>query len=187
MKKFDVNKHYDELRQLDDVIFSYKGQMNVDLLDEILEHMSEKLVDTKGQVYSLKRVHIIAVEILQNLFHHYETYNSPDGQESTDNLVVFILGKEEDAFFIQSGNFVSHDRATFLQSKIEEVNGLSPEELRKLYREILSNGNFSAHGGAGLGILDIARKSAQPIIYQFKEYREDRLFFELKVRIPAVD
>ncbi|MEH0155758.1 SiaB family protein kinase [Limibacter armeniacum] len=182
-KLFDVSEYYEKLRNFENVIFSYKGQMSGKMLDEILEHMSDKLSDRESHIKLRRRVSIIAVEILQNVYHHYAAVTEGDSQHSP---VIFMLGKNEDAYFIQSGNFVSVQKASYLKEKIDYVNSLSLEELKSKYREILSNGDFSEQGGAGLGIIDIVRKSGQPLDYKFVESDNKQIFFELKINVPLI-
>ena len=71
-------------------------------------------------------------------------------------------------------------------SNIDEVNAMSSEELKSKYRETLDHGQVSAKGGAGLGIIDIARKSGNKLEYDFKQVNEKYCFFSLSVKVAAV-
>ena len=70
-----------------------------------------------------------------------------------------------------------------LQSKIDKVNSLSKEELAVYYREVLSSNELSEKGGAGLGIIDLARKSGNKIAYEFNAVDGNFTFFTLIVTI----
>jgi hypothetical protein len=72
-----------------------------------------------------------------------------------------------------------------LQSRIEDINSLSPEGLKERYKQVLNNGNISNKGGAGLGIIDIARKSGSKLEYKFNHHNDSLSFFSLTVRIAA--
>lgn len=181
-KLFDVSKYYEELRQLDNVIFSYKGEISSKMMDEILELTEAKLTKGESQVKIRRRVHIIAVEILQNVYHHSE---SSGNDHFVDASVIFVLGRDEESYFVQAGNFIPLEKAAFLKEKIDFVNTLTNAELKSKYREILSDGNFSEQGGAGLGIVDIARKSGQRLTYKFVESDGHQVFFELKINVPV--
>jgi len=67
--------------------------------------------------------------------------------------------------------------------KINDVAG-SREELRALYKQVLSNGIFSEKGGGGLGFIDIAKKSGQKLEYDFRPVDDDYSFFVLEISIP---
>ena len=55
--------------------------------------------------------------------------------------------------------------------------------LKQLYKTVLTEGKFSAAGGAGLGLIDIGRKSSEPLEYGFIPFNENYSFFSLNVKI----
>ena len=54
-----------------------------------------------------------------------------------------------------------------------------------MYRKQIREGKLSDKGGAGLGLIDIARKIGEPLNYQFLQLDEANYFFILKVEINA--
>ncbi|MCH8330800.1 MAG: hypothetical protein IH946_05385 [Bacteroidetes bacterium] len=56
-------------------------------------------------------------------------------------------------------------------------------ELNDLYRNILKHGEISESGGAGLGLIEIARKSGQHIEFNFDEVDENVSYFSLQVTV----
>ncbi len=48
---------------------------------------------------------------------------------------------------------------------MEQINNLDKDGLKDLYKEIIKNTTISEKGGAGLGFVDMARKSGQPLEY----------------------
>ncbi|MFN3315310.1 MAG: DUF6272 family protein, partial [Raineya sp.] len=67
--------------------------------------------------------------------------------------------------------------------KIDYINSLNKDELREYHRKMLDNDNFSEKGTAGLGFIDIARKTDGNIRYEFHHLDNDLAFFTLKVEI----
>jgi len=65
------------------------------------------------------------------------------------------------------------------------VNGASKEELKAMYKRQMRDGKLSEKGGAGLGLIDIARKVNEPLNYQFLNLDESHYLFILKVEINA--
>jgi hypothetical protein len=64
------------------------------------------------------------------------------------------------------------------------VNVLDKDGLKMLYKEVLSNEERSDKGGGGLGIIDIARKSRQKLVYDFMDVDDQYSFFSLYIKIP---
>ena len=172
-------------------MFFYKGSISEDLFDAVLSLAEDKISAIETSVRFKHKIHIIAVEILQNIFHHFSETNKTSLEPSAPaaehlNNIIFILGRNEKAYFIESANFIPLAEVDALKERIDSVNDLSPSDLKHKYREILKNGEFSKKGGAGLGIIDIARKSGQQLEYDFTPIESDHSLFSLKVTVPLL-
>lgn len=176
-------KSYHSELESDKVIFAYKGSVSPALFDNILTLVEKKISAFERPRTFRRKVHVIVVEILQNIFHHLNA-SQHLVPENTDSI-LFILGKNKGEYYITSGNFVLSSEIDTLADRIDWVNSLDGNELKKKYREILNNGQFSDKGGAGLGFIDIARKSGSSLEYSFEKIYPDCSFFSLKVKIPV--
>ncbi len=182
----EVDTLYQKMRGANgEELFAFKGMMNDDILGEILSRVEDTLSEYESLMKLQRRINVIAVEILQNIFHHFEGVDSTTVNDPSHNVVMFLLSKGKDAYYIIAGNYVPIETAEFLKEKIDSINNLSVEELKKRYRKVLSNGDFSEQGGAGLGIIDIARKSGQNLDYDFITNDNRNSFFTIKVSVPV--
>ena len=84
---------------------------------------------------------------------------------------------------MHSGNIVSTKDKIFLQKKINELNSMGETELKRLYKATLREGTFSEKGGAGLGLIEVARKASKPMIAKFDKLGNDRHFFTYLVHL----
>ena len=91
--------------------------------------------------------------------------------------------RNEDTYYVQTGNYIDKSIVNQLQERLEKINSLDKEGLREYYRETLDNGSVSSKGTAGLGMIDIARKSGNKLEYEFLEVDEEFSFFSLNVKI----
>lgn len=126
-----------------------------------------------------KRVFHVMVEVLQNLNKHSDEF-----KEDSIGNGLFIVGKKDDTYYIITSNKVTKDRRIMLETAINQVNSASHEELKQMYLKQIKEGKLSSKGGAGLGLIDIARKTGQ-LNYQFIEMDENYFFFILQVEISA--
>ena len=62
-------------------------------------------------------------------------------------------------------------------------NALDKDGLRSYYKEVLDNGQYSVHGGGGLGMIDIARKSGNKLEYDFSDVNDDFGLYILKIKV----
>jgi hypothetical protein len=53
-----------------------------------------------------------------------------------------------------------------------------------MYKQIMRNDDVSEKGGAGLGLVDMARKSGDQLSYQFDTIDKKLSFFSFKTVIP---
>ena len=181
IEEFDIDKWYLS-EQKGELLFSYKGDISPTLITDILEIIENKLGRKQEKLKTKKRVYNILVEALQNLYHHVDTTPIED-LGLGERFIIFIISKEEDCYKIVTGNFIKFDKVRLLKDRIDQVNYLSVEERKALYRLILNNQEFSDKGGGGLGIIDIARRISADLNYNFHKYDEDYAFFTLEIKI----
>lgn len=161
------------------ILLSFKGEITSDIITMVLQIMESRLeaVQEKGVVK--KKIFNILVECMQNLYHHAE----PEKKDANTRTAMLELFFDDSFYYINTGNFIQNDDVAKLRDRIERVNSLDKEALRKYYREILDNNRISNKGGADLGMIDMARKSGQKLDYQFTDINDQVSFFGLKVKI----
>jgi hypothetical protein len=83
-----------------------------------------------------------------------------------------------------TGNPVRKDNQPKLEKILEHINSLDKEGLKELYKSIIKNTTISDKGGAGLGFVDMARKSGEKLDYKFPDMSAEYQFFCLTVHVP---
>ncbi len=97
-----------------------------------------------------------------------------------------MVSKGEDCYNIITGNVIKNEKVPGLKESLELVNSLDKEGLSKLYKTQIKEGRISEKGGAGLGLIDIAKKTGSVLSYQFKELTDEVSFFILTSTIKRV-
>lgn len=165
------------------LILVYEGEFTQEITKSVLA-MTERNMDSMGEESSIKRkVFNVMVECLQNIVRHGEDYNPTDDKKQT---AIFMIGKMDDEYVITSGNPVTKEAANTLKEKLDKINSLDKEGLKALYKEIIKGTEISEKGGAGLGFVDMARKSGRKLEYDFHEMNDEHAFFSLKTTISRV-
>ncbi|WOK07705.1 SiaB family protein kinase [Imperialibacter roseus] len=173
----------------ENIIILYSGDMTFELLNAITACLENKLTSLEEEKKVKKRFYSVAMECLQNLYYHIEEV-APDNENITKidaksvTVVVYMLKRH---FVIQTSNFVSHLKEQEIGRKIDEINSKSAEELRQLYLNKLSEQGFSEKGTAGLGYIEIARKTTQKLEYLFQKINDSYSLFTLTARIPRTE
>ncbi len=171
---------YDSMEKKN-IMLSFKGELTTDLLTSILQIVENKL-DRFGESAKVKkRMFNILVECLQNLHHHIES--PPEGSSDDTPSVVVMIAKNVTGYSVLTGNFVLANNADTLKQRLEEINSMTKEEVKALYKSVLADGQMSEKGGGGLGMIDIARKSGEKLEYGFVPFGNGSSFFSLNVKV----
>jgi hypothetical protein len=90
----------------------------------------------------------------------------------------------EDYYKVTTQNLVDKEGGAKMAAKIDLVNTYNDEELREQYKKSLVEGEFSDKGTAGLGFIDMARKSGEKLRYKIQPFSDTLDFFVFEARIP---
>lgn len=181
-----VHDLYDELER-HRVMLSFKGELSSELITVILGLIERKLDAIEPDAKARKRVFNVVVECLQNLYHHNANLRlEGDGTQRTkDPHGVVMIAHADTGYSVLTGNFMAGGEVQQLKSHLDRINSATPDDLREWYRAKLSDGTYSAAGGGGLGMIDIARRSGGKLEYAFVPYDRDSAFFSLNVNVTT--
>jgi hypothetical protein len=173
---------YTKFRSMMDnhIILSFKGEITSDIITMVLQIMESRLDSEEAKSSVKKKIFNILVECMQNLYHHAE---AEDPSVKTSRKAMLEMYFDDEYYNIITGNYMRNEEVEKLKTRLDKVNSLSKEDLRKFYREILDNNQISNKGGANLGMIDMARKSGEKLEYHFTQANDTMTFFDLKVKI----
>lgn len=164
------------------IMLSFKGEVTSDLLTSILQIMESKMEVLDESPKIKKKVYNILVECLQNLYHHIDEDDTLTA--ANEKSALFMIRKSDEGdYSIMTGNYIANENVNLLKNKLDKINSMDKEELKDYYKEVLNNGEMSAKGGGGLGMIDIARKSGRKLDYSFINVDSKFSFFSLIVNI----
>jgi len=169
----------------------YSGPMWEDGIKGLAEMVKTHLSHDQLPGSASKAVFSVFVEQVTNMLMHSaekEQYSQPPDNELVDvSIGTVIMGNKTDkraTFFVQTKNAVKEEGIAFLRERIDHLNSLNKQELRQFHREMIRNDNINAESrGAGLGLIEIARRATAPIGYSFEPMSEGMSFFTMYVEI----
>ncbi len=124
-----------------------------------------------------RKVFHVMVECLQNISKHADDFTSSDFMFSGRG--IFLVSKGDNEYSVTTGNAVDNDRIEELTNMLESINRMNKDELKDLYKKQMKEGRLSEKGGAGLGFIDIKRKTGRDLEYHFLPISDDTSFFLL--------
>jgi hypothetical protein len=153
----------------------YKGPLNHQTMTFFTNMAEEKISKRCNDASVRRKVFHAMVEMLQNITRH-----SADTDEKGSGNGIFVIGERKNYYYIITGNMVKSAHVRDLEDSIEMLNNMDRAALDNLHREQMQSGELSVKGGAGLGLIDIIRKSGEKYAYQFLRLDENSHFFILK-------
>jgi hypothetical protein len=172
--KYIYDLHQTMLAQ--SLILVYEGEFTQEITKSVLA-MAERNLDSTGEESGIKRkVFNIMVECLQNVVKHSD-------EVEPNQSAIFMIGRQQEEYIIMSGNPMKKENVDSLKERLDKINSLDKDGLKNLYRDIIKNTRISDKGGAGLGFIDMARKSGRKLEYDFYDLDEKCSFFCLRSTI----
>lgn len=154
-------------------LLQYKGQLTSEVRIQLLDLINCIALFNLGDRGDLKKLVGIALELLDNA----QRYNA-----SGD--VDFHWHIEEHTLVVTISNKASRQDAMRLMDTVECIGRMTPEQITLAFKEQLTNKGFGEKGGAGLGMLQIARKVGNNITADIHHAADDIFICTNKVSAP---
>jgi len=169
----------------------YSGPMWDDGIKGLAEMVKTHLSHDQVHGNASKAIFSVFVEQVTNMLMHSvekEQYSQPPDNEVIDVPIgTVIMGNKtdkRDTFFVQTKNAVNDKNVKFLSERIDHLNTLDKQGLRQFYKEMIRRDNTNPDSqGAGLGLIEIARRATAPLGYSFEPISDGMSFFTLYVEI----
>lgn len=164
------------------LILVYEGDFTQETTKSILS-MAERNLDSSGEDSGIKRkVFNVMVEALQNIVKHSSEQGLQAGSLISKSA-IFMISKDDSRYCVLTGNPIAKSNVPKLTANLNDLNSKDKEGLKEMYKEIIKNTQISEKGGAGLGFVDMARKSGEKLEFIFANMDKDYDFFCLRVNI----
>lgn len=165
-------------------MLSFKGEVSTDLANSILDVIHSRLDKYEGNLRLRKKVFNVLVETLQNLSRHLEKQEVVNDLVNPRTAIIYIW-MDDKGYHVATGNYILNENVAGLKDWLGNINSLQKDELRDFYKDTLDNTVISERGGAGLGFIDIARKSGNELTYEFAPVNDQYSFFSFLTTITT--
>ena len=186
MVKMKLNNQYDtnSVTFGSDAFLQFYGPFSQELIAEIGQLVKKRLKNEGVNQTIISKVFTLLIEQSQNIYHYSaERIEDTEHESSTLQVGMIAVGMKENRYFVQGGNLIENAFISKLEKKLTHVKSLSKEELKLLYKKQRRSAIYSSNKGAGLGIIEVARKSSRPLEYNFKKIDDQYSFFLIKSEI----
>jgi len=160
-----------------DVALVYEGEITHQITKAFTSLTESKMLKEEEPSSVQKKVFHVMVECLQNISKHAEQKTEIDSVK--EGRGIFMISKGPEEYYVTTGNTIPTSKIEDLKEILDNINNLGKEGLKKLYKQQIREGRLSEKGGAGLGFIDIVKKTGHQLDFHFLTIDENESFFVL--------
>lgn len=163
------------------ILLCFNGPISRSLIEEIGNALKNYLHADNAQPSAAMDVFSVYVEMTQNI-RHYAMAHAYGELESSATVVV--ARDDEGRYLVQAGNLLEKADGDALLARVRELAAMDKAELKAAYKtQLRQPRDENAASGAGLGLIDVARRSVRPLDASLSPVGEERAFFSLRAVI----
>jgi len=149
-------------------ILSYQGEFNQENLQNLVDIIDNKISNDYNlsknkeiRGFIARDIFGVLIELAQNI-QNYSSEKSNLSKKNINEGVIEVID-ERDVYTITSGNKVFIHKAKTLIEYCKSLNKMDSQELELKYKEVRKTPRNKSKKGAGLGLIEIVRKTGNPI------------------------
>jgi len=167
-----VNKNSVKIHELmisRGTFFCYAGPLSEEVLTSITKVVKDQLADSESAVSIRNKVFSIFVEQAQNIIRYSGSRVDQSGVGSVS------ISNTDAGFLLEAINEIETTDEARVCKVLAELKAMDPSQLKAAYRERIKSGPPQGSVGAGLGFIEIARRSSR-FDFSFEEHNGAKLF-----------
>ena len=167
---------FEDYRSLENqkILMFYKGAVSQETMVDLGSFLRSSLCGSK----KIKNIFSVFIEMSHNIRHH-----SLERDSNQVGVGVFMIQQTPEYYMLSSGNPIPREDKEKIKLRFREIAGLDKEGLRLFLRERRRTGENRSNKGAGLGLIEMARKSDYPLEHEFIDFDDNSSLFRLTVKV----
>jgi len=162
----------------DRLMFAYRGLVTNENSAFLLSLLDKEMELSDFSFIGRKRLFIFMLEDLQNITRHTLKTGHEVGS-------VVVYSKTNDGYTVSTGNAITRKEVPDLRKRLEDINRMDPEQIKEVYRTVLQVTDLTEKGGAGLGLLEMARKTGNRLDFNFSPLDKIHDYFILSKTVDS--
>lgn len=161
-------------------ILTYQGPLSFSTIDWLLSEFKLAAQDHDLSFKTYKKMISVMIEALENI----SKYTDPllcNGHRSSRFCPTFNISCNDSEIEMEASNPVKNRDVTPLRTRIDNVNRQDTDALKELYKTTITNGEFTAKGGAGLGFIEMAKTTGSKLEYAFESLSNEYSLYTFRV------
>lgn len=183
MTQIDLFKMRSDFSE-NEIMICFNGPFSRSIIEELGHAIKRYMEAEPAQKSAMTDVFSIFVEQTQNIRNYAAGKSSGDTESPFWGSAIVVIAKDAGHYLVTSGNVVENTDLPGLIGQLDSLRGLDKAALKALYKEQLRRPRQEGvDTGAGLGLIDMARKSSGPLTCAVQPIDQRTSFFSLKAVI----
>lgn len=144
-------------------VLAFRGVFDQQVLVALQQSLAQRLKTLRIDQERAEAVHDVLVEQIQNIVQHGSAERRSDAAEAPPLPFCLVRQIGATRFEVSAGNPLATAQLRKMEVQIEELNGMTPEQLRNLFQKTGRSGRLREDNSSQLGLVQMARKSDAPI------------------------
>jgi hypothetical protein len=161
-------------------ILSYRGPVSFSTIDRLLSEFKIAAQEHDIPFRAYKKMISVMIEALENVTRYSDQFPCK-GEGNNGFCPSCAINRNTKLIELITRNPVKKEHVDPLRNRIDDVNKHTREELMKLYRSTITNGEFTSKGGAGLGFIEMAKTTGKKLEYSFENLSNDYSIYTFRV------
>ncbi|MEN6412928.1 MAG: SiaB family protein kinase [Veillonellales bacterium] len=165
------------------VLINFAGRFTQEIIEELGDAVKKYLETEAISQNETYNVFSVFIEQTQNIKNYGVLKRGSPHGDRIANSGIITIGKTPDGYFVCAGNIIENNDVSALTAKLDEISRLDKAGLKKLFKEQMKKELPPGSLGAGLGLINMARRATRPLHYSVEKLDDSLLFFTLKVNV----
>lgn len=163
------------------IMLGFNGPFSATLMEEIGKALRKHMEGLAESPSAVTDVFSAYIELSQNIRH----YAASRGVSGAAAEATIIVSRDDDGrYVVSAGNVVLIEDGRALEARIAGLAAMDKAELKAAFKtQMRAPRDPDAKTGAGLGLIDLARRASGPLQCNLKPLDDAHAFFSLRVVI----
>jgi hypothetical protein len=182
MAELELLEYYKKMCERN-IVLDFQGAISQELVVGMAELLKNKFSQEFGRTNIVKKLFSIFIEMAQNIAIYSAERVYLDDRHGDVGAGIIVVTEENHNYTITSGNLVKENSISKIIEHCQRINRMEKGELRQFYKAQIKSSRRRGKKGAGVGLIDIARKSGNAIRYGVTQVDDINSFLVLSVKI----
>lgn len=182
MTNFNIFDHYEQMRK-SGIVLAFQGAISQNMLVGLGELLKDKVTLESSNAKVVRKIFSIFIELAQNIARYSAEKLNLGEEEGSVGTGIIMVSHPDKVYTISSGNLISNSKIDDIRKRCEIINNMDADQRKKYYKEQIKLPRREGTQGAGIGLIDMARKSGNTIEMQVSKVNKDVSFMVLSIGI----